>query len=68
MLDTAQYYIRRAAGALGWNEGEIEEFLTPNFVHRFAVMVGDERFEAYRVQHNDRLGPYKGGIRFHPHV
>ncbi|NCC37281.1 MAG: Glu/Leu/Phe/Val dehydrogenase, partial [Chloroflexia bacterium] len=33
-----------------------------------AVMVGDERFEAYRVQHNDRLGPYKGGIRFHPHV
>jgi glutamate dehydrogenase (NAD(P)+) len=22
----------------------------------------------YRVQHNDARGPYKGGIRFHPHV
>ncbi|AEA13621.1 Glu/Leu/Phe/Val dehydrogenase, C terminal protein [Thermoproteus uzoniensis 768-20] len=25
-------------------------------------------FEGYRVQHNDALGPYKGGIRFHPEV
>jgi len=25
-------------------------------------------FQGYRVQHNNFLGPYKGGIRFHPHV
>ncbi|QOJ78559.1 Glu/Leu/Phe/Val dehydrogenase [Infirmifilum lucidum] len=25
-------------------------------------------FEGYRVQHNNALGPYKGGIRFHPEV
>ena len=25
-------------------------------------------FHAYRVQHNNILGPYKGGIRFHPKV
>lgn len=25
-------------------------------------------FTGYRCQHNDALGPYKGGIRFHPHV
>src|SRR3989338_8160702 len=25
-------------------------------------------FDAYRVQHNALLGPYKGGIRFHPNV
>ncbi|MBI2430806.1 MAG: Glu/Leu/Phe/Val dehydrogenase [Candidatus Levybacteria bacterium] len=25
-------------------------------------------FPAYRVQHNNALGPYKGGIRYHPHV
>ena len=25
-------------------------------------------FEGYRVQHNDALGPFKGGIRFHPEV
>jgi len=25
-------------------------------------------FEGYRVQHNSALGPYKGGIRYHPDV
>ncbi len=25
-------------------------------------------FTGYRVQHNNILGPYKGGIRYHPHV
>lgn len=25
-------------------------------------------FSGYRVQHNNILGPYKGGIRFHPNV
>ena len=25
-------------------------------------------FKAYRSQHNDARGPYKGGIRFHPNV
>lgn len=27
-----------------------------------------EMFTGYRVQHNDALGPYKGGLRFHPMV
>ncbi|MBN1588440.1 MAG: Glu/Leu/Phe/Val dehydrogenase [Pirellulales bacterium] len=27
-----------------------------------------EVFDAYRVQFNDDLGPYKGGLRFHPQV
>ncbi|MBI3987010.1 MAG: Glu/Leu/Phe/Val dehydrogenase, partial [Lentisphaerae bacterium] len=25
-------------------------------------------FQCYRIQHSDVLGPYKGGIRFHPEV
>ena len=25
-------------------------------------------FRGYRIQHNDALGPFKGGIRFHPKV
>ena len=25
-------------------------------------------FKAFRLQHNDAVGPYKGGIRFHPNV
>lgn len=27
-----------------------------------------ELFTGYRVQHNDTLGPFKGGLRFHPDV
>ena len=27
-----------------------------------------EVFSGYRVQHNNALGPYKGGLRFHPSV
>jgi glutamate dehydrogenase (NAD(P)+) len=27
-----------------------------------------EMFTGYRVQHNDTLGPFKGGLRFHPQV
>ncbi len=27
-----------------------------------------ETFTGYRVQHNNILGPYKGGIRYHPNV
>lgn len=29
---------------------------------------GIEMFTGYRVQHNDSLGPFKGGLRFHPKV
>jgi len=29
---------------------------------------GTRIFQGYRVQYNNFLGPYKGGIRFHPHV
>lgn len=29
---------------------------------------GPRRFKAYRIQHNQVRGPYKGGIRYHPDV
>lgn len=37
----------------------------------FPVKMDDGRIEmfiGYRVQHNNALGPYKGGLRFHPAV
>ncbi len=68
MLMTAQESIRRAARELGYNDKEIEEFLKPEKEHDFEVSSGKAKFQAYRVQHNSKLGPYKGGIRFHPGV
>ncbi|RKX77094.1 MAG: glutamate dehydrogenase [Spirochaetes bacterium] len=40
-------------------------------VVHFPVRMDDGRIEVftgYRVQHNNVLGPYKGGLRFHPSV
>ncbi|WP_075618692.1 Glu/Leu/Phe/Val family dehydrogenase [Paenisporosarcina indica] len=46
---------------------------TPNQIHKSFLRVpleGGEvvRIPSYRVHHNDALGPYKGGIRFHETV
>ncbi|MGM8213757.1 Glu/Leu/Phe/Val family dehydrogenase [Virgibacillus sp. W0430] len=46
---------------------------TPNHVHKSFLRIALEdgsvvRIPAYRVQHNNILGPYKGGIRFHESV
>jgi glutamate dehydrogenase (NAD(P)+) len=40
-------------------------------VVRFPVKMDDGRIEiftGYRVQHNNVLGPFKGGVRFHPSI
>lgn len=46
---------------------------TPNHVHKSFLRVALEngrvvRIPAFRVQHNNIMGPYKGGIRFHESV
>ncbi|WP_347861385.1 Glu/Leu/Phe/Val dehydrogenase [Salimicrobium sp. PL1-032A] len=46
---------------------------TPNHIHKSFLRVTLEngrvvRIPAFRIQHNDVLGPYKGGIRFHTSV
>ncbi|MFC2947402.1 Glu/Leu/Phe/Val family dehydrogenase [Virgibacillus sediminis] len=46
---------------------------TPNHVHKsyLRVRLEDNRVEripSFRVQHNNMLGPYKGGIRYHQSV
>ena len=44
---------------------------TNEVIVNFPVKMDDGRIEiftGYRVQHNNVLGPYKGGLRFHPAV
>ena len=54
-------------------QGLLARLLEPERVIRFRVPWVDDRGEvrvsrAYRVQMNGALGPYKGGLRFHPSV
>ncbi len=50
---------------------KILEKPTNEVVVNFPAIMDDgrvEMFTAYRVQHNNVLGPFKGGLRFHPAV
>lgn len=67
-LEDVRSAVRRVAREINFDEQEVEEFLAIDRVHKFQVHVGAKAFDAYRVQHNNQLGPYKGGIRFHPDV
>lgn len=50
----------------------IEQVSRPKYENimnfRVELSSGYEWFKAYRVQHNNTLGAYKGGLRFHPDV
>ncbi|WP_415407883.1 NADP-specific glutamate dehydrogenase [Sulfurovum sp. CS9] len=51
----------------------IRRLITPDRVIKFKVVWLDDKNEVqvntgYRVQFNNALGPYKGGLRFHPSV
>ena len=53
--------------------GLIERLVEPERIITFRVPWGDEqgKFQVnrgYRVQFNSAIGPYKGGLRFHPSV
>lgn len=65
--------IERAASYLNVPEDIVEMLKAPQrIIHlEFPVKMDNGRlrmFRAYRVQHNNVRGPFKGGIRYHPHV
>ncbi len=69
MLETAHAIIVRVARQLGISQAEIDYLLRTDKEHVFDISLGNgATHKAYRVQHNNTLGPYKGGVRFHPDV
>ncbi len=70
-FDNALRQLWGAAKAGDFNEDLIEKLSRPEREITVSIPVkmddGSMRFfEGYRVQHCNRRGPYKGGIRFHP--
>jgi glutamate dehydrogenase len=69
MLETAQELIRKTAKHLNLSEEDTEFLLKADAEHVFEIELSTgSKHRAYRVQHDNTLGPYKGGIRFHPEV
>lgn len=54
------------------SQDKLEEFLAPDRVFEVKIPIKLDSevviFKGYRSQHNNKLGPYKGGLRFHPQV
>lgn len=73
MYENVMKQFNRAADVMGLNEGirKILSATNNEIVVHFPVKLDNgkiEVFTGYRVQHNNALGPYKGGLRFHPTV
>lgn len=69
MLETARALITRAGKKIGLDAKTIDELIKIDAEHIFTIqLTSGKEFQAYRVQHSNKRGPYKGGIRFHPDV
>ena len=71
MLRSAQSIITKTIRSLGYKPSMADRLNEPDMVHEFSLPIkmdtGELRiFKGWRIQHNNALGPYKGGIRFHP--
>jgi glutamate dehydrogenase len=73
LLDSTQVVIKEALDKLGYSEEVFELLKEPlrMLTVRIPIKMDDNTtkiFTGYRAQHNDAVGPTKGGIRFHPEV
>lgn len=73
VLQSTQIVIEEALRKLGYGEEMVELLKEPIRVLSVRIPVRMDNgktkvFQGYRAQHNDAVGPTKGGVRFHPDV
>ena len=69
MLQTTFSLLKEAGELLRLKPDFIKEFLKAQVVFDFPIKLSSGReLPAYRVGHNNKFGPFKGGIRYHPSV
>ncbi len=72
-FENAMTQLSKAIKIIDLDESVFELLKQPQQIHEVAIPVKMDdgslkSFRGYRVQYNNALGPYKGGIRFHPQV
>lgn len=73
VLISAQEQVKKACIKLALEESVYELLKEPERTIEVNIPVKMDDgslkvFKGYRAQHNDAMGPYKGGIRFHENV
>ena len=73
VLKSTQVVIEQALRKLGYGDEMIELLKEPMRMMTVRIPIrmdsgGTQVFTGFRAQHNDAVGPTKGGVRFHPEV
>lgn len=71
--DTTKHFLRQAFDVLDLGENTERQLMTPSRELRVEITIRHDdgslgNYIGYRVQHDDSRGPFKGGLRYHPHV
>ena len=71
--ETTNYFVEQAFEILGMDTIMREILLTPSREVRVELIITRDdgslgHYIGFRVQHDDTLGPFKGGLRYHPNV
>ncbi len=68
-MDDTHRFLDLAVARLGLGADIQKQVKKANAEHVFQIELDSgKKFDAYRVQHNNSRGPYKGGIRYHHNV
>ncbi len=72
-LATARQQLSQAASHIEIDQRTLTRLSHPTAVHEVSVPLEHddgtvEVYRGYRAQHDSVRGPYKGGLRYHPHV
>ena len=72
-FEATNFYFDQAASLMDLTDNMRTLMITPDRELRVEVAIEMDsgkigNFIGYRVQHDDARGPFKGGLRFHPHV
>lgn len=73
IYQTVTEQFNKAADLMNLDKGvrDILSYPQNEIITHFPAKMDDGRieiFKGYRVQHNNALGPYKGGLRYHPTI
>src|SRR5258708_9436368 len=72
-FEATNHYFDKAAARLDLTDNMRTLMITPDRELRVEVAIETDtgkigNFIGYRVQHDNARGPFKGGLRYHPHV
>jgi glutamate dehydrogenase (NAD(P)+) len=73
MLEESHHYFHKAADVLKLSDKIRQIVLTPTRVMKVEIVAEKDdgelmQFVGFRTQHTNVRGPYKGGLRYHPHM